>query len=174
MLKALELSLIDKVMLAMIEFSKGNLHDIAHLQKVHSFASLIGRQENLSDKEQLTLELAALVHDIGCPICREKYGHTQGPFQEKEGALLVPDFLKTYAKELEDEVICKVQYLVAHHHSFHLIGNDRIFQILVEADYLVNAHESSYPIDKIAFVSRELFKTKTGLHLLNKMYKIFD
>ena len=172
MLNVHDLELIDKVMLAMVKFSEGNLHDIAHLQKVHSFAALIGRQEKLSAKEQLTLEIAALVHDIGCPICREKYGHTKGPFQEKEGALLVPSFLKQCAQELEAEVIDKVQYLVAHHHSFHLIGDELIFQILVEADYLVNADESSYPHDNISFVCRELFKTKTGLLLLNQMYKL--
>jgi len=41
--------------------------------------------------------LAAIVHDIACPLCRIKYGNTNGKVQEVEGAdyqiLLEADFI---------------------------------------------------------------------------------
>ena len=33
------------------------------------------------------------VHDIACLLCSEKYGNTNGKYQEQEGALLVQTFL---------------------------------------------------------------------------------
>ena len=39
-----------------------------------------------------TLELAAIVHDIACPLCREKYGNTNGNYQQLEGASLTREF----------------------------------------------------------------------------------
>lgn len=33
---------------------------------------------------------AAITHDIACPLCRKKYGNTNGKYQEQEGALLIP------------------------------------------------------------------------------------
>lgn len=48
----------------MIAFYQGNLHDINHFLKVWAFAKTIGEQEGLDDQTQLTLELAAVVHDM--------------------------------------------------------------------------------------------------------------
>ena len=39
------------------------------------------------------LEAAAITHDIACPLCREKYGNTNGKYQEEEGAPMVKSFL---------------------------------------------------------------------------------
>ena len=76
----------------MIAFYQGNLHDINHFLKVWAFAKTIGEQEGLDDQTQLTLELAAVVHDIACPLCRQKYGNTNGKYQELESPPLVEDF----------------------------------------------------------------------------------
>lgn len=67
----------------MIEFYNGNLHDINHFLKVYTYAKTIGELEKLNEKEQFILELASILHDIACPICREKYGNTNGKMQEK-------------------------------------------------------------------------------------------
>ena len=69
----------------MIAFSGGNIHDIDHFIRVWTYAATIGRLEGLDPEEQLTLEIAAIVHDIACPLCREKYGRADGPHQETEG-----------------------------------------------------------------------------------------
>ena len=76
----------------MIAFYQGNLHDINHFLKVWAFAKTIGEQEGLDDQTQLTLELAAVVHDIACPLCRQKYGNANGKYQELESPPLVEDF----------------------------------------------------------------------------------
>lgn len=69
---------IARVMKQMIEYSQGNLHDIDHLLKVYACAKMIGECEGLERETQTALELAAIVHDIACPLCREKYGNTIG------------------------------------------------------------------------------------------------
>ena len=73
----------------MVEFYQGNLHDIEHFLKVWAFAKTIGEQEDLDRHTQQVLELASVVHDIACPLCREKYGNTNGKNQEIESPPLV-------------------------------------------------------------------------------------
>ena len=50
--------------------------------------------ENLDKETQTILEVSAIVHDIACPLCREKYGNTNGKYQEIEGEILTAEFLK--------------------------------------------------------------------------------
>ena len=78
----------------MIAFYQGKLHDINHFLKVWAFARTIGEQEGLDEQTQRTLELAAVVHDIACPACREKYGNANGKYQELESPPLVEKFFE--------------------------------------------------------------------------------
>ena len=119
----------------MIEYYMGDPARIHHFLKVHSFAKLIGEEEGLDAETQEILEAAALVHDIGIKIAEEKYGSDAGPLQEKEGPTAAKQILEKsgYAGALIDRVC----YLVGHHHTYTDI--DRAdYQILVEADFLVN------------------------------------
>ena len=84
--------LITTAMEKMIDFYKGNTHDINHFLKVWAFAKTIGEAEGLDKEIQEILELAAVVHDISCPLCREKYGNADGRHQEEESAPLVVAF----------------------------------------------------------------------------------
>ena len=68
----------------MIEFYEGNIHDIDHFLKVWALAKTIGEAEKLDAKTQEILEVAAVIHDIACPLCRVKYGNTNGAHQEAE------------------------------------------------------------------------------------------
>ena len=77
----------------MIDYSHGNLHDINHFMKVYAYAKMIADGEQLDPDTQKLVEMTALVHDIACPLCREKYGNTNGKYQEQEGAVLVHVFL---------------------------------------------------------------------------------
>ena len=72
---------IEEIMKKMIDLAAGNHRDINHFMKVHSFARTIGRMEGLDEETQYVLEAAAIVHDIACPLCREKYGNTAGRLQ---------------------------------------------------------------------------------------------
>ena len=158
---------ITPIMIKMIKEAHGHHHDINHFMKVHSFARTIGLKENLSQELQDTLELAAIVHDIACPLCREKYGNTLGKYQEQEGMILTRTFLEEFA--LPEEMVERIVYLVGHHHTLNQIdGID--YQILIEADYLVNADESQYPKQAIQNMYDQVFKTATGKQLLEYIY----
>lgn len=151
----------------MIEFYKGNLHDIAHFMKVWAFAKTIGEQEKLDAHTQTVLELAAVIHDIACPLCREKYGNTNGKNQERESSPLVKEFLSDLPVSKDDAE--RISWLASHHHTYTKVdGPD--YQILLEADFLVNADESNYKISAIESAKKNIFRTKSGIHLLESMY----
>jgi HD superfamily phosphodiesterase len=157
----------------MIEYSNGNLHDINHFIKVWAYAKTIAEGANegvnvrLNSDTLFILEVAAITHDIACPLCREKYGNTNGKYQEIEGEILVREFLKDC--DLTSEQTERVAHLVAHHHTFKDIdGID--YQILIEADYIVNAEECNYSKDNIKNFSEKFFKTTTGINLLKSIY----
>ena len=78
----------------MIDYSHGNLHDINHFMKVYAYAKMIADGEQLDPDTQKLVEMTALVHDIACPLCRVKYGNTNGKNQEKESAALIAEFFK--------------------------------------------------------------------------------
>ena len=116
---------------------------------------------------QMSLEAAAIVHDIACPLCREKYGSADGKHQEQEGPALTIPFLK--GSGLHQACVGRVVYLVGHHHTPEKVdGPD--YQILLEADYLVNADESHYPRENIENMLEKVFRTKTGKQILKSMY----
>lgn len=158
---------VAEIMKKMILESNGNQHDICHFIKVHSYARLIAQCENLSPQLQRTVEIAAILHDIACPLCREKYGCANGKDQEREGQPLVRTFFA--GTDIEPDVLERVVYLVGHHHTVRAIdGLD--YQILIEADYLVNADESAYSKENIRNTCEHVFRTETGKTLLRAMY----
>jgi hypothetical protein len=143
------------------------LHDINHFMKVWGFARTIGLGEGLDDKTQLIVELAAVAHDIACPLCREKYGNTDGKKQEEEGAPLARKFYQNYP--LSEEQRRRICYLVGHHHTYNQAdGID--YQIMLEADFLVNADESRLSREAIRKFRDHVFRTGTGKRLLESMY----
>ena len=160
---------IAELAVRMIEYSKGNLHDICHFMKVYGYAKTIGELEKLDRQTQDIVEAAALVHDIACPLCRQKYGNANGKYQEAEGGPLAADFLRDSG--LSPEMAERVVYLVAHHHTLRPVdGPDH--QILLEADFLVNASESGYPRERIVHALDTLFVTATGTALLRSVYGV--
>ena len=152
---------------AMIHFYAGKKHDIAHFLKVYSYAKTIGELEKLDEKTQFTLEIAAIVHDIPCPLCREKYGSVDGKLQEKEGPALTEAFLAPMG--FEKKLVERVSWLVGHHHTYTDVdGLDH--QILLEADFLVNADEHGLPTSAIEQMRDTVFRTASGKRLLNSIY----
>lgn len=158
---------IAEFMEKMIVFSKENMHDIDHFMKVWAYAKTIGELENIDDETQYILEIAALTHDIACPLCREKYGNTNGKYQEEEGAWLVKDFLADMG--LTSVQIERVAYLVGHHHTFQRIdGLD--YQILIEADFIVNAAESAYSKENIANFAETIMCTNSAKRITAEVF----
>lgn len=158
---------ISEMIVKMIRYSNGNRHDINHFLKVYAYAKTIAEYENISAEERQIVEIAAVIHDIACPLCREKYGNTNGKHQEAEGANLAREFLQDTG--LPQEIAERIIYLVGHHHT--LEGIDGIdYQILIEADYLVNADESCYAKENMQHTLANIFQTETGKMLLKSIY----
>ena len=151
----------------MIAFSHGNLYDIDHFLKVWAQAKTIGELEGLDAHTQEVMELAAVVHDIACPLCREKYGDASGKHQELESPPLVEAFWEGLPVGRAD--VARISWLVAHHHTYTGVdGSDH--QILLEADFLVNAGESGYARAAIENFRQRVFRTAAGTELLDSMY----
>lgn len=160
---------VSEIVVKMVKNSNGNLHDINHFMKAYAYAKTIAECEKVTPKEQAVVEIAAIIHDIACPLCREKYGNTNGRLQEREGVVLAGEFLKESG--LPDEITERVIFLVGHHHTLQNVdGID--YQILLEADYLVNADESGYDRSNIQNTMDCIFKTLTGRELLRSIYGI--
>jgi HD superfamily phosphodiesterase len=160
---------IENLILEMINFDAGEPELIQHFIKVHKFAQLIGNMENISSDDMEIVEAAAIVHDIGIKICIKKFGRCNGKLQEQEGPVYAEELLKRL--EFKQEVINRVSYLVAHHHTYSNIdGVD--YQILIEADFLVNLYENNSNSETIEDTYNKIFKTKSGRKLCSKMFMI--
>lgn len=153
---------------SMITYNAGDAKRVQHLIKVYQFASLIGALEKLDADTLFVLETAAIVHDIGIRLSEQKYGACDGKHQELEGPPEARKLL-TSLGGYTPEQIERVCWLVGHHHTYKDIeGAD--YQILVEADFLVNIYEDSFSGQMIENVRQHIFKTATGLRLLDTMY----
>ena len=142
----------ERIVNKMIDFYRGNRSDVRHFLKVYAYAQTIGRLEGLDEKTQDTLEIA-----------------TNGNHQEAESEDLLRTFLSefTLPEEMEERII----YLVTHHHTYtNVEGMD--YQILLEADYLVNADESQYSHEAICKFRERVFKTESGTHMLESIYSL--
>jgi predicted metal-dependent HD superfamily phosphohydrolase len=147
----------------------GDSKRIQHFCKVHSYAKLIAEMENVDKETQFILEAAALTHDIGIHLCEEKYGSCSGKLQEKEGPALAGKLLNSLG--FDETVSERVQYLIAHHHTYSNVdGID--YQILIEADFLVNLHEDNASKDAIKNAYNNIFRTETGRKICRDMFCI--
>lgn len=155
---------------AMTAYNAGDPKRIQHLIKVHSLASAIGVLEQLDKETLFILETAALVHDIGIRICEQKYGSCDGKLQEKEGG---PEARKLLSELgcYTSEQIERVCWLVAHHHTYKDI-NAVDYQILVEADFLVNSYEDNLSTEAVKRIRKNIFKTPSGIFLLEKTWNL--
>lgn len=162
--------MLNKLHLAMIELYSGDAKRIQHFCKVHGYAKLIAETENVDKKCLFILETAALTHDIGIHICEEKYENCDGKLQEKEGPAIAEKLLRELG--FEEDVSERVQYLIAHHHTYDNIdGID--YQILVEADFLVNIMEDSLSKEAALNTYNNIFKTECGKKICKEMFGLY-
>lgn len=156
------------VALKMVRYFGNDVRRINHALKVHGLAKAIAGLEKMSPTHLADLEIAALLHDIGIKEAERKYQSTAGHYQE----LLGPDIARELLTDLSlaEDSLDRICYLVGHHHSYKYIdGLD--FQVLVEADFLVNIFEDQMSKTQIAAIKEKYFKTKTGMELLTAMYE---
>ena len=162
---------LQQLLEAMIAYMGGDARRIQHFIKVHALAQLIGRQEQLNERMQFILEAAALTHDIGIKNGGAKFGagKCSGKTQELEGPPAAAELLAKLG--FAPDVCERVCYLIGHHHTYtNIDGMD--YQILVEADFLVNFYEDGMSKEAIQTACGRIFKTASGIRLCRQMFGI--
>ena len=158
---------ITAVQLAAMAYDAGDPARIQHLMKVWAFARFIGRREGLPPEQQETLELAALLHDLGIHQAEQIHGSSAGRYQELEGPPI--------ARRMLTQVGCpapvreRVCTLIGRHHTYTDVdGAD--CRILLEADLLVNIGEEGLSPAAVRAARERVFRTAAGKALLDTLY----
>ena len=138
----------------MIAYYANDPRRINHFLKVYSFSKSIGELEKLDEETQYILEIAAIMHDIGIKISEEKYNSSAGNYQEIEGPPVARKMLE--GLDFDEKIIDRVCFLIGHHHTYSKIDNID-YQILVEADFLVNIYEDEIKNDSIVSIKNKYF-----------------
>jgi HD superfamily phosphodiesterase len=155
----------------MISFNEGDPKRISHFIKVHSFARLICIGEKLDEVTLFILEAAAYTHDIGIRPAEEKYGRCDGRLQEQEGPIYAQQMLSELG--FENYMIERICYLIGHHHTYtNVEGMD--YQILIEADFLVNLYEDEESRNTCRKVYGNIFRTESGKRLFREMFGLSE
>ena len=158
---------LDDLFMDMIAYYDGDPKRIQHFTKVHSYARLIGIGEELDDASLFILEAAAYTHDIGIRVAEEKYGRCDGKLQEQEGPIIAQKMLSQLG--FENYIVERICFLIGHHHTYDNIdGLD--YQILVEADFLVNLYEDDAGNRASDKAYKRIFKTETGKKIFRLMF----
>jgi HD superfamily phosphodiesterase len=162
-----ERHMINKVLDLMISYNSPDVRRINHSLKVFTFAAHIAASENCGEKTKTIVAISAILHDIGIHEAEKTYRSTAGKYQEELGPAIAGKLIENL--EIPKDVEERVFYLISNHHSYDKIdGID--FQILVESDFLTNIYEDNMQKSAIENIKKKIFKTRTGVILLEKMY----
>ena len=140
---------------------------VDHFLKVWAFARQIGLAEGLDAETQYILDVTAVMHDIGIKPAEEQYHSSSGKYQELLGPGAARPLLEKYG--FSPERTDRICFLISHHHTYDNIDADD-WQILVEADFLVNAYEEPFSGEAIARFRDRVFKTAAGIKCLDTLY----
>jgi len=158
---------MQQVMEAMIRYFGNDTRRISHALTVHAFALMLGSHESLDAVGRKIIGYTALLHDIGIHEAERKYHSAAGVYQQIEGPPVARQILMDHG--VSRPIIERVCYIIANHHSYHAI--DRIdFQIVVEADFLVNFSEERMQPAAIESVCQNVFRTAAGRELVRVMF----
>jgi len=162
---------IAKVALAMMQRNCGDSKRIEHSLKVFGYAQLLGAAELLDDRQLEILELTALLHDIGIHVAERKYGRSTSHYQETEGPPVAREIMTSL--DINTEVIERVCFIISRHHTFTAV-DDIDFQLLVEADFLVNSTEDLLSDHQIINFAGNIFRSESGLMYLKLLFPRID
>jgi uncharacterized protein len=158
---------IAAALLEMIRRNRGDQKRIEHSLKVFGYAQLLGSMEGLNPEMQFVLDLTAILHDIGIHVSEAKYGYSDGKQQEIEGPPVARETMEQIS--VDPEVVDRVCFIVSKHHTFSAIdGID--FQLLVEADFLVNSVEEEVSQEAVQKFVALNFKTESGRKLIGELF----
>lgn len=156
----------EKFSQAMKRYFGKDVKRISHAQKVARFAEEMAKKEG---GNPLVVLGSAYLHDIGIQEAEKKHGNSSGEFQELEGPPIAKDLLKRIG--LQTGMIEEICDIIGHHH--HPREEETLnFQILYEADWLVNIEEDGISKDreKLEELTNKVFQTVTGKKFAEDLY----
>jgi len=158
-------SLRQRIGVEMKKYFGADFKRVNHALKVARYAEQILKAEG---GNPLVVLGAAYLHDIGIHEAERKYGDTAGRYQELEGPPIAREILEKL--NVEKEMVEEICDIIGHHHSPRA-EESLNFQILYEADWLVNIEEEGIPKDRRALegLVARAFKTVTGKELAEKL-----
>ncbi len=159
--------MINTMLNRMIAYNAGDPVRIQHAVKVFAFAQNIARNEQCAEDLVFILSMAAILHDIGIHNAEEKYHSSAGNYQEREGPPVAEKLMEDLP--MEKSVKDRILYLIGNHHTYTNI-NGIDYQILIEADFLVNIFEDRLHKESIDSIKKNIFRTKSGITLLDTLY----
>jgi HD superfamily phosphodiesterase len=139
---------------------------INHTLKVAQYAEEILKIEG---GHPLVVLGAAYLHDIGITEAEKKNGSASVEDQEKEGKVIAEDILMKL--NVQRGIVNEICDIIGHHH--HPRERETLnFQILFEADWLVNMQENGYSRDlkKVEEIIEKKFSTVTGKNLASELF----
>lgn len=162
-----EREMLNRLCKETIAYDCGDPKRIQHFIKVHAFAKLIAESEGVDAHTRFVLEAAAYLHDIGIHKAEDLLGDCGGKNQEKLGpGEAAPILERCGFSEADAQRVC---FLIAHHHTYTGIdGAD--WQILLEADMLVNLFEDGAGERAARSALERVFKTEAGRELCRQMF----
>jgi HD superfamily phosphodiesterase len=156
----------ERISLEMKKYFGADLKRIKHALKVADYSEQILKREG---GNSLVVLATAYLHDIGIHEAEKKYQNSSGSYQEIEGPGIAKEILEKL--DIQRELIDEICDIIGHHH--HPREEETLnFQILYEADWLVNLEESGVSKDQeqLSKIIEEVFKTTSGKQLAEKIY----
>ncbi|MFZ7133541.1 MAG: HD domain-containing protein [Eubacteriales bacterium] len=151
----------------MISYFNKDIKRINHAIKVYTFAKTIGEIEKVEKEKMVIIQLSAILHDIGIKESEKKYHSSSGKYQEIEGPPIARKILKKYG--IEDKILERICYIIGNHHTYDKV-DDVDFQVLIEADLMVNIHEDQIQKEIVLRIKNKYYKTESGKNILTSMY----
>ncbi len=139
---------------------------LEHTMRVFAYVQHIADGISLPEKERKIAEIAAIFHDVGIEEAERKYGSREGHYQHLEGPPIARRIMEE--KGEEKDVLERVLFIVGHHHDFSAIDGDD-FQVLVEADILVNVLEGNISRDVLGVLLNKVFTTGVGKRMAQEI-----
>jgi HD superfamily phosphodiesterase len=162
-----ETRMVAEIMRKMVNYFGTDVRRINHALKVHAFSQILAEGEQSTGQTRAIIEYAAILHDIGIQEAERKYNSSAGNYQEIEGPPIAREILLSFS--IPEKIIERVCFIIGNHHTYASIdGLD--FQILVEADFLVNIHEDNMAGDAIQSIYDRIFKTGTGKQVMRSIF----
>ena len=142
----------------MTDFYKGNIHDIYHFLKVWALQRTSARRKDWIQKHRKRWRWQLLSMILPARCVGKNTEIPAESIRKRKVRRSLQNFQDVPAGELDVE---RITWLVTHHHTYtNVEGMD--YQILLEADFLVNAGESEYSKQAIENFCRKVFRNGSG------------